>query len=104
MPSSEQYAGADREDDDEETESSSPPGSPYRDHYRSRPGSVNSRVSNRTPNGLNSRPNSGVNHHGGSSRPFSGVGQQGNRSLSRQAGGQKLTNIQRSNVVIYIIC
>ncbi|KAL4235786.1 Tubulin polyglutamylase ttll7 [Mactra antiquata] len=98
MPSSEQYTPADREDD-EETESSHRSGSPYqRDTYRSRPGSVNSRVSNRTPNGLNSRPNSGINQYSGPGRPFSGVGQTSSRSISRQAGGQKLTNIQRSNV------
>ncbi|XP_045158569.1 tubulin polyglutamylase TTLL7-like [Mercenaria mercenaria] len=97
MPSSDQFPGTDREEDEEESESASPPSSPYHRGSRSRPGSVNSRLSNnRTPSIMGSRPNSGMVQPGG--RPMSSVGPGQSRSLSRQAGGQKLTNIQRSNV------
>lgn len=94
MPSSDQIQTTDKEEDEEESESVSPPGSPYHrgSVARSRPGSVNSRISNRTPSVGGSRPGSGVNQQARSSSSL------GVRSTSRQAGGQKLTNLQRSNV------
>ncbi|KAH3693719.1 hypothetical protein DPMN_081159 [Dreissena polymorpha] len=100
MPSSDVVPSTDKEDEDMEemSESISPPGSPYRNAIvnRSRPGSVNSRVSNRTGSVL-SRPNSGVNQGQGQlGRPVSGTAGPGSRS--RQAGGQKFTHIHKSNV------
>jgi len=98
MPSSEALNAerTDEEEADEMSESMSPPGSPYRQQLRSRPGSVNSRVSNRTGSVM-SRPNSGVNGQGHYMRPGSSTVAPGSRN--RQAGGQKLTGLQRSNVV-----
>ncbi|XP_052777435.1 tubulin polyglutamylase TTLL7-like isoform X2 [Mya arenaria] len=100
MPSSEAIHTPGEEDEDGEmSESLSPPGSPYRHHLAlrgSRPGSVNSRVSNRMGSVM-SRPNSGANMQGPGGRPISNTGGViGDRA--RQAGNQKLTNIQRSNV------
>lgn len=109
MPSSETPQGEDKEDDeDDDSESGSPPGSPYRNSVsnRSRPGSVNSRVSNRTGSPLKSRPNSGTNQQQQlSARPAgSAVGAPGSRAMSRQAGAQTLANIRRSNVVCIHFC
>ena len=103
MPSSETFQPDDQDnDEDEDSESVSPPGSPYRNSItnRSRPGSVNSRMSNRSGSQLRSRPNSGVNQQGHmTGRHGSAAAGPGARAMSRQAGGQTLTNLQRSNVV-----
>lgn len=107
MPSSEGTQSADRDEDeeDEESETVSPAGSAYRSYGAnrlrdSRPGSVNSRLSNRSSSPLKSRPNSGTNQQPPVSvRQPSTVGVPGSRAVSRQAGNHLMTNVQKSNVV-----